>query len=131
MFPDVVSIGFPMNKCSRAKLTHESGFPTVRSEMSVKVLFSCTSFGTIHASKLFDFTVPQYVVFEVRKLLKLFATNTASTFQSTLMIVVNDFQMSYQVLLGSTDGGAVNTAELLLNSVCHLDVTFEIFHQGK
>lgn len=131
VFPHVCAVRLPMNKIPGAELTREGRLSAVRSEVPVQILLGSAAFGTIHAAKLLHIAVTLYMVLEIRKLLKLFATNTTSTFQSTLMIVVNDFQMSYQVLLGSTDGGAVNTAELLLNSVSHLDVTFEIFHQGK
>ena len=71
--------------------------------MSVKILFSGAPLRTVHAPKLLYLTVSENVIFKVGKFLKLFTTDTAGTLETTLMIVVDNFQMSDQSLLRSAD----------------------------
>ena len=47
------------------------------------------------------------------------------------MVVVDNLEVSYQVLLGSTDGGTMDTGQPLLHSVSQLNVSLEIFHQRE
>ena len=103
----------------------------MRSEVTVQILLGCASLGTVHTPELLDIVVPLSVILQVGKLLKFLPAYPAGTLQSTFMVVVDNLQVGYQVLLGATDGGAVDTGQLGLHSVGQLNVSLEIFHQRE
>ena len=103
----------------------------MRSQMTVQVLLGGASLGTVHTPKLLDIIVPLSVILQVGKFLEFLPTDPAATLQSTFMVVVDNLEVSDQVLLGPTDGGAVDTGQLCLHSVGQLNVSLEIFHQRE
>ena len=99
--------------------------------MTVQILFGCASLRTVHTAELFDIIVPLSVILQVRKFLKFLPANSTGALQSTFMVVVDNLEVGYQVLLGSTDCGTMDTGKLLLYLMGQLNVSLEIFHQRE
>ena len=117
MFPDMMHVGFSVNKGSTANLANEICISTVGSEVTIQILFSCTPLGAIHAGKMLNSVVSHNVILEVGQLFEFFATNSTCTLQSTIMVIMNDLQVCNQIFLRSTYSSTVETNYLLFNSM--------------